>query len=147
METSLRFDSRTKHLCLFAKEKFSNDDNYVLTVRPLRAPSSPERPNPNPRAGVAGGSRRDDDAEQRGFLHPTRSRRARDSGPDAVSPAFRRRAYSANERRGGEDTLTLLFLPRALRCGHAAPRLASARSGFRLSGHEGWARGEPRVRA
>jgi hypothetical protein len=33
METSLRFDSRTKHLCLFAKEKFSNDDNYVLTVR------------------------------------------------------------------------------------------------------------------
>ena len=38
METSLRFDSRTKHLCLFAKEKFSNDDNYVLTVRPLRAP-------------------------------------------------------------------------------------------------------------
>jgi hypothetical protein len=34
METSLRFDSQTKHLKLFAKEKFSNDDNYVLTVRP-----------------------------------------------------------------------------------------------------------------
>ena len=52
METSLRFDSRTKHLCLFAKEKFSNDDNYVLTVRLLRAPPSPERLNPNPQAGV-----------------------------------------------------------------------------------------------
>jgi|TARA_B100000482_G_C12549787_1_gene275712 hypothetical protein len=33
METSLRFDSGKKHLKLFAKEKFSNDDNYVLTVR------------------------------------------------------------------------------------------------------------------
>lgn len=48
METSLRFDSRTKHLCLFAKEKFSNDDNYVLTVRVPRAPSGHKRPNPNP---------------------------------------------------------------------------------------------------
>ena len=37
METSLRFDSQTKHLKLFAKEKFANDDNYVLTVR--RTPS------------------------------------------------------------------------------------------------------------
>ena len=53
METSLRFDSRTKHLCLFAKEKFSNDDNYVLTVRVPRAPSRRERPNPNPRAREA----------------------------------------------------------------------------------------------
>jgi len=53
METSLRFDSRTKHLCLFAKEKFSNDDNYVLTVRVPRAPSGRERPNPNPRAREA----------------------------------------------------------------------------------------------
>ena len=53
METSLRFDSRTKHLCLFAKEKFSNDDNYVLTVRVPRAPSGPKRPNPNPRAREA----------------------------------------------------------------------------------------------
>ena len=35
METSLRFDSGKKHLKLFAKEKFSNDDNYVLTVRRL----------------------------------------------------------------------------------------------------------------
>ena len=32
METSLRFDSNGKSLRLFAKEKFSNDDNYVLTV-------------------------------------------------------------------------------------------------------------------
>ena len=38
METSLRFDSGNKHLKLFAKEMFCNDDNYVLTVRrPARA--------------------------------------------------------------------------------------------------------------
>ena len=42
METSLRFDSGKKHLKLFAKEKFSNDDNYVLTVR--RRDSSWRRP-------------------------------------------------------------------------------------------------------
>ena len=41
METSLRFDSGNKHLKLFAKEKFCNDDNYVLTVRrPARAGAS-----------------------------------------------------------------------------------------------------------
>lgn len=40
METSLRFDSQSKHLKLFAKEKFSNDDNYVLTVRAAAAPSN-----------------------------------------------------------------------------------------------------------
>ena len=32
METSPRFDSNGKSLRLSAKEKFSNDDNYVLTV-------------------------------------------------------------------------------------------------------------------
>ena len=47
METSLRFDSQTKHLKLFAKEKFSNDDNYVLTVRP--PPAIARNPGP-PRA-------------------------------------------------------------------------------------------------
>ena len=83
METSLRFDSRTKHLCLFAKEKFSNDDNYVLTVRVPRAFSSPERPNPNPRAGEAGGSRPDDTRHRRGF-----------SPSDADAPS----------RRGGDAT-------------------------------------------
>ena len=42
METSLRFDSGNKHLKLFAKEKFCNDDNYVLTVRrPARAGDGP----------------------------------------------------------------------------------------------------------
>jgi hypothetical protein len=43
METSLRFDSQGKHLKLFAKEKFSNDDNYVLTVRARRRPDVPRR--------------------------------------------------------------------------------------------------------
>jgi hypothetical protein len=43
METSLRFDSQGKHLKLFAKEKFSNDDNYVLTVRARRRPDEPRR--------------------------------------------------------------------------------------------------------
>ena len=47
METSLRFDSQTKHLKLFAKEKFSNDDNYVLTVRP--PPAIARNPGPPPR--------------------------------------------------------------------------------------------------
>lgn len=47
METSLRFDSQTKHLKLFAKEKFSNDDNYVLTVRP--PPALARNPGPPPR--------------------------------------------------------------------------------------------------
>ena len=46
METSLRFDSQTKHLKLFAKEKFSNDDNYVLTVRP--PPALARDPGPRP---------------------------------------------------------------------------------------------------
>ena len=45
-ETSLRFDSQTKHLKLFAKEKFSNDDNYVLTVRP--PPAIARNPGPPP---------------------------------------------------------------------------------------------------
>jgi hypothetical protein len=54
METSLRFDSRTKHLCLFAKEKFSNDDNYVLTVRVPRAPSGREREKPEPSSPRSG---------------------------------------------------------------------------------------------
>ena len=43
----LRFDSQTKHLKLFAKEKFSNDDNYVLTVRP--PPAIARNPGPPPR--------------------------------------------------------------------------------------------------
>ena len=54
METSLRFDSRTKHLCLFAKEKFSNDDNYVLTVR---APHALSRV-PNARTRTLGPAKR-----------------------------------------------------------------------------------------
>ena len=56
METSLRFDSGKKHLKLFAKEKFSNDDNYVLTVR--HRDSSWRRPHPTagalyPRSAVS----------------------------------------------------------------------------------------------
>jgi hypothetical protein len=46
METSLRFDSTGKHLKLFAKERFSNDDNYVLTVR-ARTPAQPLKPLPH----------------------------------------------------------------------------------------------------
>jgi|AntAceMinimDraft_1070359.scaffolds.fasta_scaffold17727_4 hypothetical protein len=45
METSLRFDSQTKHLKLFAKEKFSNDDNYVLTVRDQPSSTTGSPPN------------------------------------------------------------------------------------------------------
>ena len=71
METSLRFDSRTKHLCLFAKEKFSNDDNYVLTVRVPRAPSGRERPNPNP-------------------IEPAKRPRGEVSPSDDISPAKQR---------------------------------------------------------
>ena len=45
----LRFDSQTKHLKLFAKEKFSNDDNYVLTVRPRpQSPGTRVRPRAFP---------------------------------------------------------------------------------------------------
>ncbi len=51
METSLRFDSGNKHLKLFAKEKFCNDDDYVLTVRrPARAGDGPY-PTFHPREG------------------------------------------------------------------------------------------------
>lgn len=51
METSLRFDSQAKHLKLFAKEKFSNDDNYVLTVRvPLPHPLERAPFNPSSRS-------------------------------------------------------------------------------------------------
>ena len=46
METSLRFDSGKKHLKLFAKEKFSNDDNYVLTVRRRDRPQLATAPIP-----------------------------------------------------------------------------------------------------
>jgi|TARA_B100001142_G_scaffold78067_1_gene78821 hypothetical protein len=49
METSLRFDSGKKHLKLFAKEKFSNDDNYVLTVRRR---DRPHGDGPYPTAGA-----------------------------------------------------------------------------------------------
>lgn len=33
METSLRYDSNRRALCLFAKERFTNNEDVVLTVR------------------------------------------------------------------------------------------------------------------
>ena len=79
METSLRFDSRTKHLCLFAKEKFSNDDNYVLTVRVPRAPSGHKRPNPNP-------------------IEPAKRPRGEVSPSDDISPATKEAVQSRSSR-------------------------------------------------
>jgi hypothetical protein len=80
METSLRFDSRTKHLCLFAKEKFSNDDNYVLTVRVPRAPSGREREKPEPSSPRSGHGAR--------FLHPTSPPWSETSRPKSFDEAF-----------------------------------------------------------
>ena len=37
METSLRYDSKTKKFQLYAKENFVSDDNVVLTVSGARA--------------------------------------------------------------------------------------------------------------
>lgn len=73
METSLRFDSQTKHLKLFAKEKFSNDDNYVLTVRP--PPALARNPGPPPRIPASTAPPRlDREPESRApFFHPPRT--------------------------------------------------------------------------
>ena len=71
-----------EHLCLFAKEKFSSDDNYVLTVRAPRAFSCPER-EPEPSGRRAGESRPDDLATDVGFLRQARTRRAIERGRHA----------------------------------------------------------------
>ena len=151
METSLRFDSRTKHLCLFAKEKFSNDDNYVLTVRPLRAPSSPERPNPNPRAGVA----------PRGEVSPSdissleRKKEAAQSRSSKKGFSFQTR--DERVKRVIDSRLTRFALsicclyvsssPLAAVPSDAHSIIYKRKKGFGFAGHEGWSRGEPRVRA
>ena len=99
METSLRFDSQTKHLKLFAKEKFSNDDNYVLTVRPPPVEFRPARPAPHRHAALDVQRREPVVGELEGFL----------TG-DAVLHVILRRGVGeahihAREERLGEELL------------------------------------------
>jgi hypothetical protein len=130
METSLRFDSQSKHLKLFAKEKFSNDDNYVLTVRAAAAPSN---------TSLTPFS-----------LHPQSSLREKKSFvvrlafvvafPEA---AWRQRLVPITTR----DLLLMssLLLPLSLLSSTTTATITTA--GLRVVGHQGWAGGEQSVRA
>ena len=151
METSLRFDSGKKHLKLFAKEKFSNDDNYVLTVRVPRAPSGRERPNPTlepakrPRGEVSPSDissleRKKEAAQSRsskkGFSFQTRDERVK----RVIDSRLTRFALSI-------CCLYVSSSPLAAVPSDAHSIIYKRKKGFGFAGHEGWSRGEPRVRA
>jgi len=133
METSLNFDSKDKRLKLFAKERFTNDDNYVLTVRPTQSASAPpHRIHPSPSHPLfrgPSGLRRLHCSN-----HPNLTRIS-NSIPPQTAPFFFKIA------------LTTPPLPTTPLPPPHPPPPPRATTGVGVAGHEGRAGGEQGVRA